>query len=120
MFGIVAVLVIVFAAAVFGIEYVVHEKVIEDAATLSVEAVPAQYITIEIVEYDPEAEMEHIYIQSQNIGGSFEELNEIQQRMYDVAEYYDPVEYDFLQEQVDNERTIAKYNEISKSGPDEI
>ena len=28
--------------------------------------------------------------------------------MYDIAEDYDPVEYDMLQEQVDNQRTIAK------------
>jgi hypothetical protein len=55
--------------------------------------------------------MQYLYVQSQNIEKmhyDFEELNENQERMYDMAEDYDPVEYDFLQEQVDNERTIAK------------
>ncbi len=111
LFGVVAALVIVFAAAVFATQYVAPEATVEEvSAEQTTETVSTTMYTItEIVEYDSEAEMQYLYVQSQNIRGNFEELNEIQERMYDVAEDYDPVEYDMLQEQVDNERTIAKY-----------
>jgi len=113
MFGIVAALVIVFAAAVFGAQYVVSEPSVNEVTTAQItETVPTTtvYTTTEIVEYDFEAEMQYVYVQSQNIDGDFEELDEIQQRLYNIAEDYNPVEYDFLQEQVDNERTEAKEN----------
>ncbi|MFA6888360.1 MAG: hypothetical protein WC254_02585 [Candidatus Woesearchaeota archaeon] len=113
MFGIVAALVIVFAATVFGAQYVVSEGTVQDVTVAqTTETVPTTtvYTATEIVDYDSEVEMQYVYVQSQNINGNYEELDEIQQRLYDVAEDYDPVEYDMLQEQVDNERTVAKEN----------
>jgi hypothetical protein len=107
LFSVVAALVVVFGAAVFATNDA------EPTATTTMETTESVPVTLttEIVDYDPETEMQYLYVQSQNIEKmhyDFEELNEIQERMYDMAEDYDPVEYDFLQEQVDNERTIAK------------
>lgn len=110
LFGVVAVFVVVFAAAVFGMQYVVPETNAKAAIVQTIETVPTvTYTTTEIVEYDAEREMEYVYVQSQNINGNPEELGEILQHLYGIAEDYEPVEYDMLQEQVDNERTIAKY-----------
>lgn len=59
---------------------------------------------------DRTEEVQYLYMQSENIDSSFAELNEIQQRMYDLAEDIDPVMYDQLQEKIDNARTVAKEN----------
>jgi hypothetical protein len=110
LFSVVAALVVIFGAAVFATNDAEPTVTTVPTTVETTESVPVT-LTTEIVDYDPETEMQYLYVQSQNIEKmryDFEELNEIQQRMYDIAEDYDPVEYDFLQEQVDNERTIAK------------
>ena len=125
-FGIVAVLVVLVAAALAGIsaltiatittsseasetmEQPFTTSVVLDAATT--EIVGTEAVEVYSTAYDPSGEMEYLYIQSENMDASFAELSEIQQRMYDVADDYDEVEYDQLQEQVDNARTSAKEN----------
>lgn len=119
LFGIVFVLTILFGAALFGVISFDVAQVTTDTQKEIITPVMTTEIILdgvsvettgsgEVVEYDPSLEMQYVYIQSQNINGNFAELNEIQERMYDVAEDYDPIEYDMLQEQVDNERYYAK------------
>lgn len=136
-FGIVAVLVLLIAAAVFGAnthtteaayadETNAEEQETEETGNGAVSNEAVSYVSatqesVYVIEndLDPELEIGHIYTVSQKINedvsafgtdGGFAELNEVQERLYDSAEEYDEVEYDWLQEQVDNERTIAKEN----------
>lgn len=122
-FGIVAVLIVLMGAALAGLSLVTIDtvtttqtddpateqplttEIILDAPTMGTEAVEV-YSTA----YDPSGELEYLYVQSENVDASFAELNELQERMYDVAEDYDEVEYDLLQERIDNSRTVAKEN----------
>lgn len=119
LFGIVFVLTVLCGAALLGVNYlniaeVTTESADEEQAPVMTTEILFDGASVEttdsgeVVEYDPSLEMQYVYVQSQNINGNFAELNEIQERMYDVAEEYDPVEYDMLQEQVDNERYNAK------------
>lgn len=129
LFGIVSVLVLLVAAAVFGANtYTTEETDTEEASSEeqetqetdeSVSDVSTMHGSVYVIEndLDPELEIGHVYMVSQKINedvsafgtdGGFAELNEVQERLYDTAEEYDEVEYDWLQEQVDNERYIAK------------
>ncbi len=120
-FGIVAVLIVLMGAALAGLSLVT----IDTMTTTQTESdmIAEQPLTTEIVldaptiesveaysstDYDSSLEMEYLYVQSENVDASFAELNELQERMYDVADDYDEVEYDMLQEKVDNARTSAK------------
>ncbi len=121
LFGIVFVLTVLCGVALLGVSYFDIEEVTvetadEDTAPVTTTETILDGASVkttssgEVVEFDAAGEMQYLYVQSQNVDGSFAELNEIQERMYDVAEDYDPVEYDLLQEQVDNERDYAKNN----------
>ena len=125
-FGIVAVLVVLMAAALAGINALTIATVttsseasetMEQHLTTSVvldagatETVGTEAVEVYSTAYDPSGEMEYLYVQSENMDASFAELNELQERMYDNADDYDEVEYDQLQEQIDNARTSAKEN----------
>ena len=119
LFGVVLVLTVLVGAALLGVSYFDVEEVTTETADEEQAPVMTTEIILdgasvettssgEVVEFDSALEMQYIYVQSQNINSDFAELNEIQERMYDVAEDYDEVEYDMLQEQVDNERDYAK------------
>ena len=117
LFGIVLVLTVLVGAALLGVSYFDVEEVTTETADEEQAPVMTTEIILdgvettssgEVVGFDSALEMQYIYVQSQNINSDFAELNEIQERMYDVAEDYDEVEYDMLQEQVDNERDYAK------------
>lgn len=120
-FGVVAVLLVLTAAAGFGlsmweaVSYTEEKETIK--TTMSTGTSKTYTFTAptengksesEQSELDSEREMEYLYLQSQNINRTFSELNEIQEHSYDIMEDYDEVEMDWLQEQVDNERTVAK------------
>ncbi len=120
LFGIVFVLTLLCGAALLGVSYFDVAEVTTEtqeetvAPVMTTEVIldnqPAVETTSsdEVVEFDAAGEMQYLYMQSENIDASFAELNELQERMYDVSEDYDKVEYDMLQEQIDNERTVAK------------
>ena len=117
LFGVVLVLTVLVGAALLGVSYFDVEEVTTETADEEQAPVMTTEIILdgvettssgEVVGFDSALEMQYIYVQSQNINSDFAELNEIQERMYDVAEDYDEVEYDMLQEQVDNERDYAK------------
>ena len=125
-FGVVSVLVLLVAAAVFGVsaytteaDYTEETSSEEQETDETVSDVSADVGSVYVIEndLDPTLEIGHVYTVSQKINedvsaygtdGGFAELNEVQERLYDMAEEYDEVEYDWLQEQVDNERYIAK------------
>ena len=125
-FCVVAALFVLMAAALAGVNYVTvdtistteHKAETQNVGAL-VTAVPmtttivsdastSEAVEVKTTDFDPSLEMQYIYMQSENIDGSYAELNEIQERMYDVAEDYNEVEYDMLQEKIDNARTVVK------------
>jgi uncharacterized membrane protein YeiB len=55
------------------------------------------------VEYDPEWELGYLLMMAQDVD-SVGELNELEERMYDVLEDYDEVEMEYFYEQMDNAR----------------
>ncbi len=118
LFGIVFVLTVLVGAALLGVSYFAVEEVTtetadeEQAPVMTTEIIFDGVETTssgEVVEFDAAGEMQYLYVQSENVDAAFAELNELQERMYDVAEDYDEVEYDMLQEKIDNARTVAKY-----------
>ncbi len=121
LFGVVFVLTVLCGAALLGVSYFDVTEVTtetadeEQAPVMTTEMILDNGASVEttssgeVVEFDSALEMQYLYVQSENIDASFAELNELQERMYDVAEDYDEVEYDMLQEKIDNARTVAKY-----------
>ncbi len=119
LFGIVLVLTVLCGAALLGVSYFDVAQVTAETQEDTVAPVMTTEMILdtasvettssgEVVEFDAAGEMQYLYVQSENIDASFAELNELQERMYDVAEDYDEVEYDMLQEKIDNARTAAK------------
>lgn len=125
VFGIVAVLIVLMGAALAGLNLITIDTIVK-TSTQTNNIASQQPLTTEIIldapaiastetvevysstEYDPSGEMQYLYVQSEHIDGSFAELNEVQERMYDAADNYDKGEYDQLQEKVDTARTDAK------------
>ena len=120
LFGIVFVLTVLVGAALLGVSYFDVEEVTTETADEEQAPVMTTEIILdgasvettssgEVVEFDAAGEMQYLYVQSENVDAAFAELNELQERMYDISEDYDEVEYDMLQEKIDNARTVAKY-----------
>ena len=119
LFGIVFVLTVLCGAALLGVSYfdgteVTAETADEEQAPVTTTEIILDGVSVEttssgeVVEFDAAGEMQYLYMQSENIDAAFAELNELQERMYDISEDYDEVEYDMLQEKIDNARTVAK------------
>lgn len=125
-FGIICVFIILMGSALAGLNFIIEDTISKKQTDTS--APNEQSLTTEIIfdtqtskatgteaidvsistDYDPSLEMEYLYVQSENVDASFAELNELQERMYAIADDYDEAEYDMLQEKIDNARTSAK------------
>jgi hypothetical protein len=57
----------------------------------------------EAMEYDAELELGYLLMMAQDVD-SVGELNELEERMYDILEDYDEVEMEYFYEQMDNAR----------------
>jgi uncharacterized protein YpmS len=60
-----------------------------------------------ITDYDPELELGYLFMMGQDVD-SVGELNELEERMYDILEDYDEVEMEFFYEQMDNARECVE------------
>ncbi|PIN80178.1 hypothetical protein COV16_01255 [Candidatus Woesearchaeota archaeon CG10_big_fil_rev_8_21_14_0_10_34_8] len=87
-------------------EYTVTEEAVSmDGLTYEIvhETEAAEKTAVKSTEYDPELELGYLLMMAQDVD-SVEELNELEERMYDILEDYDEIEMEYFYEQMDNIR----------------